>query len=169
MLRKLKESDAEWMLEWMHNEENTRYFKRDFSNMQVEDCREYIRSTWEDKDDFHFAVCDESEEYLGTISLKQVDLENGTAEYAISLRNVAMGKGVASKATNEILKFAFEKLNLNRVYLNVLADNVRARRFYEKYGFIYEGAWKEHYVLRGKKRDLLWFRILKEEWVERQS
>lgn len=166
MLRQLKESDAEYMLEWMHNEDNTRYFLRDFSSMTLESCRDYIRNTGDDQENFHYAVTNKQDEYLGTISLKNVDRVNKNAEYAISLSPKAIGKGVATEATDDILRVAFQELGLNRVYLNVLADNLRAKKFYEKYGFIYEGVWKEHYILRGRKRDLLWYRILQSEWTK---
>lgn len=37
----------------------------------------------------HYAICDDKDVYQGTISLKEVDMENGTAEYAIVLRRQA--------------------------------------------------------------------------------
>lgn len=68
-------------------------------------------------------MVDENDEYLGTVSLKCIDTTAGTAEYAISMRSCAHGSGAAADGTREILKVAFDKLHLNGVYLNVLADN----------------------------------------------
>ena len=79
------------------------------------------------------------------------------AEYAISLRAKAQGKGIASQATTTLLKIAFEDLNLERVYLNVLSDNKRAIRLYEKIGFVYEGEYKA----------LRWYSILRGEYFMR--
>ena len=83
----------------------------------------------------HYAICDDEDAYQGTISLKDIDVENGTAEYAIVLRRQAQGKGYASFATREILRIAFEELGLHKVYLNVWKENAHAVGFYEHMGF----------------------------------
>ena len=63
-----------------------------------------------------------------------------------------------------LLEIAFHELDLERVYLNVLSDNGRAKRFYEKAGFRYEGRFRKHLKLRGEWRDWDWYSILKEEF-----
>ena len=95
--------------------------------------------------------------------LENIDFENKNAEYAISLHMDAIGKGYAKFATNAILDIAFNKLKLNRVYLNVLSKNIRAIKFYEKYGFIFEGESKEHLFHKGNFESLRWYRILASE------
>lgn len=164
-LRKLEYKDAPTMLEWMHDSDVTNYLKNDFAKMKLKDCIDFIEKTKYDTDNIHYAVCDEKDEYLGTISLKNIDKISGTAEYAISFRSKSIGTGTAFEATKEILQIAFLKLNLNRVYLDVLCENKRAVRFYEKVGFIKEGIWKEHFYIQGKHRDVLWLRLLKKEWI----
>ena len=83
----------------------------------------------------HLAVTDENDEYLGTISLKNIDYKSKNAEYAISMRQCTKGTGAAYKATKQILDYAFNTLDLEKVYLNVLKEN-RAIAFYKKVGFI---------------------------------
>ena len=58
--------------------------------------------------EYHLAITEDGQEYLGTISLKDVDLNNRNAEYAICLRKKAMGKGLAYEATQKVLEFAFD-------------------------------------------------------------
>ena len=60
-------------------------------------------------------------------------------------------------ATKELLRKAFDELGLNRVYLNVLSDNVRANRFYEKAGFKFVREEKEAVEIRGEKHSLKWY------------
>lgn len=91
-------------------------------------------------------------------------MTNKRAEYAVSLRRRAQGKGIAAEATCEILKMAFEQYNLERVYLNVLSENKRAIRFYEKIEFIYEGEFRKYLFLRGEYKTLKWYSMLKEEY-----
>lgn len=160
MLRKLEEKDAQFMLEWMHDEDINQFFRFDAASMTYEEAVEYIKNANQKKDEVHYAIVNEDDEYLGTISLKHIDNENKKAEYAISTRKKAHGTGVAKHATDEIFKIAFEELGLNKVYLNVLSVNKRAVRFYEKIGFEYEGEFKQDLQIRGVYYDLRWYGML---------
>ena len=95
-----------------------------------------------------------------------IDNINKKAEYAICMRTKAMGKGLSRMATDEILKIAFDELNLNKVYLYVSKDNIRANKFYQKYNFILEGEFKEDMFIKGEFKDINWYRILKSEYKE---
>lgn len=166
-LRELEEKDADGMLEWMHDPEIQKGFRFSVEEQDREAVLNFIRNAdiaLIDGKDIHYAVSDEDDEYLGTISLKNIDLTNKKAEYAISLRKKAQGKGIAAEATRAILKIAFEQYHLERVYLNVLSDNKRAIHFYEKCGFVYEGEFRKHLFLKGEYRTLKWYSILKDEW-----
>lgn len=167
-LRQLCLEDAEKMIEWMHDSTINCNFQFDAANYTLEQARNFIKKANEEYlkgSAYHFAITEDGQEYLGTISLKNIDLKNRNAEYAICLRKKAMGKGIAYEATQEIIELAFTKLNLNRVFLNVLADNERAICLYDRCGFIYEGEWREHLHLRGRYRSLRWYGIQKEEWM----
>lgn len=166
-LRELKEKDAEGMLEWMHDPDIQKNFRFTINNKTREDALEFIRNAVSEPingKSIHYAIVDEDDEYLGTISLKDVDLTVRSAEYAISMRKKAQGKGYAYKATKEILRIAFEEFGFERVYLNVLSENERAIRLYEKCGFIYEGEFRNHLFLNGRYKSLKWYGMLKQEF-----
>ena len=143
-LRVLRETDAEKMWEWVLDPETQRSFQRDMSKTTLEMARQFCKNEKNGQNDYpnkslHFAIVDETDEYLGTISLKNIDYNNKSAEYAIALRKMARGKGVAGKATRLLLKKGFEEMKLHRIYLTVFADNFSAIKMYERNGFIYEG------------------------------
>ena len=166
-LRKLKIEDADNMLEWMHDEEIQRNFRMNTLHKTKQDVMEFISDSTivaVNGGSIHFAITDEEDEYLGTISLKEIDLQAHNAEYAICLRKKAQGQGIAKAATKLILEEAFDKLELERVYLNVLSENERAIKLYQSCGFQYEGEFRKHLFLRGKYRNLKWFAILKDEY-----
>ena len=117
----------------------------------------------------HYAITDENDEYMGTISLKDINLDANNAEYAISLRRCAQGKGIGKSATIEILRIAFEEIGLEKVYLNVLSDNKRAIGMYEKIGFVYEGEFRKHLFLCGEYKSLRWYSILKDEYKRKYT
>lgn len=163
MLRKLEEKDATGMMEWMHDETVNVWFRFDFSQMTNEKVLAFIKNSF-DENNQNFAIVDENDAYMGTISLKNISLENKNAEYAIVTRSKVHGTNLAYIATKEILEYAFDTLGLQRVYLNVLEDNVRANRFYEKCGFVHEGMARKHLFLNGKYHSLNWYSVLKEEY-----
>lgn len=172
MLRKLEKKDAKWMLEWMHDEEIQQNFRTDMLSRDYADALSFIENAAEKPEEgknIHYAIVDEKDEYLGTISLKKIDLTAGKAEYAICLRKKAQGKGIARQATKELLKKAFEEFGLERVYLNVLSDNEKAIHLYEKSGFCCEGEFRRHLFLNGRYKDLKWYGILKEEYEMMQK
>lgn len=162
-LRTLCENDASGMLEWMHDSAVNQYFRAPFAQMTIENALSFIQGG-QDASARHYAICDDKDVYQGTISLKAVDMENGTAEYAIVLRRQAQGKGYASFATREILRIAFEELGLHKVYLNVWKENAHAVGFYEHMGFRREGDAREQIVLHKRRCDLLWYGMLRREY-----
>ncbi len=171
-LRQLRKADAPLMLEWMHDPEVQKGFQRDMSSIKLEDAEAFceksiIKDNPADGESLNFAIVNESDEYLGTISLKDIDLKNKHAEYAISMRRCAWGNGNAKAASALLLEKAFNEYGLNRVFLTVLADNIRARKLYEKCGFIKEGILRKHLFRGGEFADWCLYGILADEFANR--
>jgi len=152
------------MLEWMKDSRVNCFFRFNSKNVTIKTVTEFINSYVQGKNNYHFAIADDNDIYQGTISLKNINNDENTGEYAIALRYEAQGNGVGTFATKQVLKYAFETLNLNRVYLNVLSDNINAIKLYEKCGFIFEGESKERIKLQGQLKSLKWYGILKENY-----
>ncbi|ADZ85481.1 GNAT family N-acetyltransferase [Cellulosilyticum lentocellum] len=165
-LRKLKQKDAPLMLEWMQDKEITSCFRFDAQSMTIEKVYSFIEKAQDISTDMHLAIINEEDEYLGTISLKEIDSINHTAEYAISMRKCAIGSGVARSATEKLLDKAFNEVKINKVYLNVLSDNIRAIKFYEKLGFSFEGEFKDHLFINGKYKSIKWYGIFKVDFMK---
>ena len=161
-LRPLDSKDAPFMYEWMTDPEITRFFRFDASTISIEGCESFIENAQSDPNTVHFAIADERDEYLGTISLKGIDREKKQAEYAISTRKKTHGSGAALRATRLIMQYAFETLGLERVYLNVLAENGRANAFYRKAGFRFVREEPQALELRGERKALNWYEITKQ-------
>lgn len=159
MLRKLEEKDIPFMLEWMHDPTINCYFRYPFADMTLEKAKDFIKQSF-DETNQHFAITDNTDEYLGTVSLKNISKTNHNAEYAIVTRKKVHGIGVAQKATSQILHYAFDTLALHRVYLNVLSENIAARKLYEKCGFCMEGEAKDAVCIDGSYQNLIWYAII---------
>ncbi len=79
------------------------------------------------------------------------------------------GKGYGTDAMKIMLRFAFTEINLNRVTLTVFEYNPRAIRSYEKAGFQYEGRMRGALLKDGKRWDMLFMGILRDNWNSSQS
>jgi RimJ/RimL family protein N-acetyltransferase len=75
------------------------------------------------------------------------------------------GKGYGSEAVGLVLDFAFLWLNLHRVSLSVNEYNPRALRAYEKIGFKMEGTQRKALFRDGRRWDMIYMGILKDEWI----
>ncbi len=165
MLRQLLEKDCKFMLECMSDPNVNTYMNIDGNNMKIEDCISFVKNSLNDKKNIHFAITDNNDNWVGTISLKNIDEKNKSAEYAIITSSKIHGKGYAYEATKQLLNYAFDELGLNRIYLDVLVDNVRANKFYKKCGFKLEGTFREAIMIKGNIYDLNWYSILKKEYM----
>ena len=120
------------MLEWMKDNSVVQYLSIDFSTKTLADCEQFIRVAENDKNNLHMAIV-EYDEYMGTVFLKHISLID--AEFAITIRKTAMGKGIAKCGMHEIIKQGFKELGLERVYWCVDTINTRAIKFYDKNDF----------------------------------
>lgn len=101
---------------------------------------------------------------IGTIGLSSIDKVNMKAEYGIIIgEKQYMGKGYAKEASQLILKFAFNELQLNKVFLRVFEDNIRAISMYKRLGFKTDGVLRQDILKDGEFRNVVEMSILKEE------
>lgn len=134
-LRKLNLQDAPLMLEWMHDVSVVEHLGANFGAKTMEDCEAFIVSSLTDEGNLHLAVANEADEYMGTVSLKHLDMVRRNAEFAITVRASAMGKGYSGFGMRTILEKGIQEMGLNAIYWCVSPKNCRAVRFYDKNGY----------------------------------
>jgi RimJ/RimL family protein N-acetyltransferase len=78
-------------------------------------------------------------------------------------------KGYGTETMILLLRHSFDTLNLNRAYLHVYAENLRAKRAYEKAGFVEEGRLREGVYKHGKYDDVIVMSVLRAEWIARKK
>ena len=153
-LRVLEQKDAKLMLEWMHDPSVVANLQANFSSKTIEDCNCFIETAQNTGTDFHLAIVDDEDSYMGTVSLKHI--HEGMAEFAITVRAVAMGKGYAQYGMRKILEYGITQLMLKRIYWCVSQDNHRAVRFYDKNGYIRTTEVPDS-LRQGYSRNLIWY------------
>lgn len=92
--------------------------------------------------------------YVGEAVLNQLDADNLSMNFRISMKGSGdVDRGYGTEATRAALAYAFDVVGVHRLSLGVYAFNPRARRVYEKCGFLLEGI---------ERHALLW----DGEWVD---
>ena len=76
LLREPLEKDAQGMLSWMHAPATREIFANDFSSFTLEKVLNFIRHANEDENNKNFVCVDDHDNYLGTVSLKNIDYSN---------------------------------------------------------------------------------------------
>jgi RimJ/RimL family protein N-acetyltransferase len=108
--------------------------------------------------------------YIGEAYLANPDWHVPSLELGYFVDQHALGQGFATEAARTVLRFAFEDLNLNRVDLQVRADNPASQRVAERCGFRCEGCQRlRHRRKDGLLVDRLWYGLLREEWLVTKS
>jgi ribosomal-protein-alanine N-acetyltransferase len=107
-----------------------------------------------------------SDKHLGNITLQDIDWINrrGFIGYLIGDKEFT-GKGIASDACLMLLYYAFNKLNLDRVWTTVSVENAASLKVAKKAGLKEEGRLRGHQMRNGSRHDLLAFGALREEWT----
>jgi RimJ/RimL family protein N-acetyltransferase len=103
--------------------------------------------------------------HIGSCGFHQINWRNRSGEVGIIIgEKNCWGRGFGTEALRALLEWGFGTLNLNRIYLRVFADNLRAIRSYEKLGFELEGRMRQDDFRDGAYRDTLLMGLLREEW-----
>lgn len=86
-----------------------------------------------------------SHKHIGNIKINPVNLKHGLCEYGILLGDKnEWGKGFAKEASLTVIDYCFNTLNLRKMTLGVVENNVRGVELYKKIGFEVEGVFRNH-------------------------
>ncbi|TME07814.1 MAG: GNAT family N-acetyltransferase [Chloroflexi bacterium] len=64
---------------------------------------------------------------------------------------------------------AFDVLGNRRLEWKCDAANAASRRAAERFGFVFEGIFRQHRVIKGRNRDTAWFSITDADWPARRA
>ncbi|MBG6128893.1 RimJ/RimL family protein N-acetyltransferase [Aquimarina sp. EL_43] len=150
-IRQLVESDKS-QLAILANNNNISNNLRDYfpSPYDEEDAKSFIKMTIQQDPTVSFGI-EFRGEFCGVISLiLQDDMYRKSAEIGYWLGEPYWGKGITTKAVDQITKYGFEKLNLIRIYAGVIEYNTASMSVLEKSGFKKEGISQKAIIKNGK-------------------
>lgn len=164
-LRPLDLADAPVLTAWLNNPEVTRYLRLHRPLMPLAE-EAFLRKMSESERDIVLGIVTrEPEQFIGVTGLHQMDACNRHVQFGITLgEKSAWGKGYGTEATRLMVRYAFDTLNLNRVWLHVYEYNERGVRVYQKAGFRMEGRLRQETFRDGRYWDTFVMAVLREEW-----
>jgi len=165
-LRAIEENDLLTLTNWRNDPEVYRQF------FEYEPLSLVMERKWFDEflkrreEKFWIAETIKESKPVGTIGLVNIHWRNRRAEMGrVLVCPECRGNGYGKEMSELLLEYAFDHMNLNRIYLEVFADNTRAVSLYKSLGFLEEGLLREHVFADGRYCDVSILGILREEYL----
>lgn len=106
-------------------------------------------------------------QFVGISTLTDIDLKNRSAFHGVKLtQDAPKGKGIGFDAVVAVMKYAFEELQLNRLYGGILEYNVPSQKLYAKCGWVEEGRYRQCVFKDNAYYDEIPVAILRSEYFE---
>lgn len=127
---------------------------------------EWLATASASEDPLFFAVIDRcSGAAAGQLALMRIVPEHGSVEIGHVVFGPAMQRSVRStEAVFLAARYAFDQLGYRRLEWKCDSRNARSAGAAERFGFTFEGVFRQHMVVKGRNRDTSWFSILDCEW-----
>ncbi len=107
-------------------------------------------------------VLKETKEFMGIVSLYDVDKPENKAKLGYWIGKNYRRKGYTEEAVKEVIRFAFEELKLNKISAKTMANNKKSEFLLKKLSFRKVGIKKWDKVIEGKKCDVKEWELLNE-------
>lgn len=102
---------------------------------------------------------------VGVVSFLRGDARNGVIEIGHVWFGAALQRTpAATEAIFLLARHAFDVLGVRRLEWKCDAANARSRAAAQRFGFVYEGTFRQHLIVKGRNRDTAWFSIIDGEW-----
>ena len=166
-LRRFEREDmTDRYFQWLNDGEVTRYMVNGAVPNSSENIEAYYERMSRSPNDVLFAIVDRATEtHIGNTGIHDIDWIRRLGGFGILVgEKEYWGKGYGTEITRLIVGFAFDRLNLNKVWLGVHADHGGAVRAYEKAGFRVEGRLRQEMCRHGVYEDRFIMGILREEY-----
>lgn len=136
-----------------------------------QDFRIWLEKMAASADPLFFAVVDKDDgRTKGRLSLMRIDARYGVIEVGNILWGPEMARTrLATEAIYVLARHVFDDLGYRRFEWKCNDRNVPSRRAARRFGFDYEGVFRQHMVVKGKNRDTAWYAMLDRDWPARRE
>ena len=167
-LRLLRAEDAnETYLSWLNDDEVTKGLDTISKPYTLEMLTAYVNAAVADKYGYMFVIIDnETALPIGTARVHNINSKSATCNLGMMIgEKKHWGKGLGKKIYRLLIGFAFEQLNIRRIWEAAHADNYVSLAMCEGLGFKREGILREHILTERGPIDKILLGLLKKEWT----
>jgi len=116
-------------------------------------------------DPVYWAIADRDDAAVGWLSLMRIEPRHRVIEVGSILYTSAMQRTpLATEAQYLIARYVFDTLGYRRYEWKCNDRNAPSRRAAVRFGFAYEGTFRQHMIVKGRSRDTAWYAMLDTEW-----
>jgi len=161
ILRALEVEDLPDILEWRKDPEILRYLDS-YAPLSMHEHRRWFEGLQGDRTRSYFGIIAPDDGLAGVIWLKQIDWRVRKAEVGIYLGRMR-AKGLGTEALRQLSRYAFDTLNLHKLWATVFAFNAPSQTLFERCGFLREGVLRDETFKEGRYHDVIRYGLLREE------
>lgn len=165
VLRPIRMDDAPRFVKWFNDKAVNKFLF--IRKLSLKEERKYIadRLKTPPKDKLHFCIDTKQGQHIGACAIEDIQKRNRRAEIGIVIGDKRFwSKGLGRDAMRTLIDYAFKKLKLHRLSLDVYDYNPRAIQLYKKLGFKKEGVAREGNFYNGKFHNYYRMGLLDREW-----
>lgn len=120
-------------------------------------------------DPVYWAICTPDDRAIGWLSLMRIDTTHRVIEVGSILYTPALQRTPAATEAEYLLaSYVFDTLGYRRYEWKCHDFNEPSKRAALRFGFTYEGTFRQHMIAKGRNRDTAWFSMLDTEWPQRR-
>ncbi len=131
------------------------------------DAREWVSASNAQRargEGLHLVIADvETDRFLGSIGIHRINRTEGRCDLGYFLAPWARGRGVMTGAVRMLSAWIFETLPVERIEITIEPGNARSRAVAERAGYELEGILRSHTVIKGTRRDMAIYSLLRDE------
>lgn len=121
-------------------------------------------------DPYAYAIIDPSDHAVGYLTLLRIVPEHRVIEVGHVLYSPALQRTRLGTETQYLLaRYVFDTLGYRCYEWKCDALNAPSRRAALRYGFVYEGTFRQYMIAKGRNRDNSWYSMLDSEWPKRKA
>lgn len=123
----------------------------------------WIKSLEKSNNTVFFAVIHEGD-VIGGASLSGINRTHKRADWAFYISEKQHGKGLGSALERQFIDMAFRDFGIEKLNCEVISFNEKVIEMHKRFGFVIEGARRNHVIRDGGKFDAILLGITKDEW-----
>lgn len=139
-----------------------------FSPVTFDDAKNEQQQWLQSKEIKLFTICTSEGKAVGQTALVRIDYVSRACVFYIAIYDEsALGKGYGGEATQLMLHYTFDILNMNRIQLHVSKENERGVKAYTRAGFKIEGTLRQAMYHHNRYVDFYVMGILRDEYYSK--